>query len=104
MERRLKRGTLFVAGAIAVALILIAFAATRTGHARATGSLVVIQGPPVPAQDLNGNGIPDWQEALNANSGASSTAPYVAPASLPPTDALARELFADYADAKQGGT
>jgi hypothetical protein len=105
MEKR-SLGMIVVAGVIALGAITTAYVAARAEpKQQPTATITVETQKPLPAQDINGNGIPDWQEAFNAGvSSASSTASYVAPASLPTTEALARELFASYADAKQGGT
>lgn len=98
-------GTIVVAGMIALALVATAYGATKLGSKpRQPAALAVATTGQLP-QDVNTNGIPDWQESLNATTrDAGADDSYHAPASLPPTEALAREIFADYAAAKQGGT
>lgn len=97
-------GTIVVAGVIALGAITTAyFAAQAEPKQKQVATIVVETQKPLPPQDVNNNDIPDWQEVLSAGAGTSSNAAYVAPATLPTTEALARELFAGYASAKQDG-
>jgi hypothetical protein len=104
MMKHRSLGTIVVAGLIALALIGTAFAATHTSSKpKSVSGIVVATTEAPPPQDLNNNGIPDWQESLAATAGAASSSDaYVAPSSLPPTEALAREIFASYVSAKNG--
>lgn len=104
MEKR-SLGMVVVAGVIALGAIATAYVVANTEpKQKVAPPLAVVAQVPLPPQDVNGNGIPDWQESWNATKGASSTVAYVAPATLPTTEALARELFASYAAARGGGT
>lgn len=107
MNRMQKRslGMLVVAGGIALAAVATAIAAIQFEPARRAAPALTARSPErAPPADLNGNGIPDWQEVLAASSaGDGSGALYIAPASLPSTEALARELFASYAASREGG-
>lgn len=89
-------GMLVVAGAVALIVIATAFVVSRphTAAIKSVGTIAVAPGSTESWQDTLANALPK----------PAGDTPYVAPAGLSSTESLAREIFADYAAARQGGT
>ena len=99
MENR-ALGPLVIAGALSILMIAGAVAASRLPPPKP--QTIVVEAPVSGAHEARA--LSDWKSALSAvGYEPASTSSYSAPTGLAPTDALGRELFSSYAEARQGG-
>lgn len=124
---------LVAAGLVALASVGVALITTSYGGSKDGSPVAVVDtaNRTDPTGDADGDGVPDWKEILwstdpynpdtdgdgvgdaeeiasgtnplKAGTENSASAEYTAPKALTPTEALSRELFANYAAAKQSG-
>jgi hypothetical protein len=103
METRAPWVNIAVAGVCAVVLMgtAVAFGYTQRNSA-STGTVTAV----TTKTDTTSTEDDGWRAALDAIASTTVAADgsYKAPSSLPPTEAVARELFADYIQKKQDGT
>jgi hypothetical protein len=97
-QKKIVGAILFGTTVIALALILKREPASLNNVTVVNGEPVVVTKAPernaIPIADSNGDGVPDWQEALQVTEAiktSSSTTPYITPNTL--TDQFALEFF-----------